>query len=163
MPAPPLPSSQSFLSFDSCNTILRQPTSPSLFAELLAPSWINPSAHDRLPAILKILLQRVHPKLLCRFVAPFFAAPEYPQRLNHNQFATVPEASEGVSHSSLLVFGRSGLRPSLVRGDSPRNAPLKTTPDDRCAFFAAVRLSSSVAAANQRRFEESLNGASSEG
>ena len=35
------------------------------------------------------------------------------------------------SLSSLLFtlsspFGRSGLRPSLVRGDSPRNAPLKT-------------------------------------
>ena len=75
----------------------------------------------------------------------------------------MPEANEGVSHPSFLVFWRSGLRPSLVRGDSPRNAPLKTTPDDRCAFFAAVRLSSSVPAANQRRFEESLNGASGEG
>ena len=32
---------------------------------------------------------------------------------------------------SLLVFGRSGLRPSLVRGDSPRNAPLKTRPRHR--------------------------------
>ena len=125
MPAPPLPSSQSFLSFDSCNTILRQPTSPSLFAELLAPSWINPSAHDRLPAILKILLQSVHPKLLCRFVAPFFAVQEYPQRLRHSQFATMPEANKGVSHPSFLVFGRSGLRPSLVRGDSPATPPSK--------------------------------------
>ncbi len=41
------------------------------------------------------------------------------------------EASEGVSHSSLLVFGRSGLRPSLVRGDTPRNAPDKNTPRQR--------------------------------
>ena len=32
--------------------------------------------------------------------------------------------------SSLLAFGRSGLRPSLVRGDSPRNAPLRM-PDRR--------------------------------
>ena len=39
------------------------------------------------------------------------------------------EASEGVSHSPLLVFGRSGLRPSLVRGDTPRNAPPKTSAD----------------------------------
>jgi len=34
------------------------------------------------------------------------------------------EASEGV-FSLLAFFGRSGLRPSLVRGDSPRNAPLQ--------------------------------------
>ena len=53
------------------------------------------------------------------------------------------------SYSFPPVFGRSGLRPSLVRGDSPRNAPLKTTPHDRYAFFAAVRLSSSVPAHNQ--------------
>ena len=31
---------------------------------------------------------------------------------------------------SLLAFGRSGLRPSLVRGDSPRNAPHRM-PDRR--------------------------------
>ena len=58
-------------------------------------------------------------------------------------FATLSEASIGslTPHSSLPVFslfsllftlssvlGRSGLRPSLVRGDSPRNAPLKTRP-----------------------------------
>jgi len=29
------------------------------------------------------------------------------------------------SHSSLLVFGRSGLRPSLVQGLRPRNAPVQ--------------------------------------
>ena len=34
---------------------------------------------------------------------------------------------------SLLAFGRSGLRPSLVRGDSPRNAPLRM-PDPRGQF-----------------------------
>ena len=38
---------------------------------------------------------------------------------------TQPLSIEGVSHSSLLFFGRSGPRPSLVRGDSPRNAPLQ--------------------------------------
>ena len=34
--------------------------------------------------------------------------------------------------SSLLAFVRSGLRPSLVRGDSPRNAPLGSPP---CSLF----------------------------
>ena len=53
-------------------------------------------------------------------------------------FATRPRSvpvalssrTDGVTHSSLLsplhsllAFVRSGLRPSLVRGDSPRNAP----------------------------------------
>jgi len=33
------------------------------------------------------------------------------------------EASDVVF--SLFAFGRSGLRPSLLRGDSPRNAPLQ--------------------------------------
>ena len=55
-------------------------------------------------------------------------------------------------HSSLLAFGRSGLRPSLVRGDSPRNAPLKNTPHRPFVVIAACRLSSK-AAANQLRNE----------
>ena len=71
-------------------------------------------------------------KLLGRFAAPYLAAPEYQLRLSHIKFATMPEASEGVSHSSLLSplssfvsCGRSGLRPSLVQGLRPRNAPLQ--------------------------------------
>ena len=40
----------------------------------------------------------VHPKLLCCFVAPYFAGPENPQRLSHNQFTMLYEASESVSH-----------------------------------------------------------------
>ena len=35
--------------------------------------------------------------------------------------------------------GRSGLRPSLVRGDSPRNAPLKTLPRTaRCSHYPII-------------------------
>ena len=43
-------------------------------------------------------------------------------------------------HSSLLAFWRSGLRPSLVQGDTPRNAPSKTTPHRRYIVIPAVRL-----------------------
>ena len=106
----------------------------------------------------------MHPKLLCRFVAPYFAGPENPQRLSHNQFATLPGASEGISHSLFLVYGRSaasGL--SCAGGHPPQRPPPKTRLTDRCAFFAAVHLSGSVPAAHQRRFEESLNGAIGEG
>ena len=50
------------------------------------------------------------------------------------QFAAPRKANEGASHSALLfsllsplcsflAFGRSGLRPSLVQGLRPRNAP----------------------------------------
>ena len=67
----------------------------------------------------------MRPKLLGRFVAPYFAGPENPQRLSHKRFATLPGASEGISHSLFLVYGRSGLRPSLVQGLRPRNAPLQ--------------------------------------
>ena len=45
----------------------------------------------------------------------------------------------------------------------PQRPRPKTCLTHRCAFFAAVRLSGSVPAANQRRFEASLNGASGEG
>ena len=38
-----------------------------------------------------------------------------------------------------LLFGRSGLRPSLVRGDSPRNAPSKTSTHRLCVVFTTVR------------------------
>ena len=39
---------------------------------------------------------------------------------------------------SLLAFGRSGLRPSLVRGVPPRNAPRPTTClDDLVSIFVA--------------------------
>ena len=35
--------------------------------------------------------------------------------------------------------GRSGLRPSLVRGDTPRNAPLKTRPHSaRCSQYPII-------------------------
>ncbi len=34
-------------------------------------------------------------------------------------------------YAFLCPFGRSGLRPSLVRGDSPRNAPLNVRPAPR--------------------------------
>ena len=81
--------------------------------------------------------------------APFCRPKKNPsQLLSHSQFTNQSEANKGVSHSSLPVFslfsllftlssvlGRSGLRPSLVRRDSPRNAPLKTTPHDRYVFF----------------------------
>ena len=40
-------------------------------------------------------------------------------------FATLSEASIGSLTPLSSVLGRSGLRPSLVRGDSPRNAPLQ--------------------------------------
>ena len=43
-------------------------------------------------------------------------------------------------HSSLLAFWRSGLRPSLVQGDTPRNAPSKTTPHRPYVVNPAVRL-----------------------
>ena len=47
---------------------------------------------------------------------------------------------ETVSHSSPLFFGRSGLRPSLVRGDTPRNAPLQNPPRRQSAVAVAMRL-----------------------
>ena len=55
------------------------------------------------------------------------------QRISQNQFASPSIASAFVSdHRPLSTdhcsSGRSGLRPSLVRGDSPRNAPLNTIP-----------------------------------
>ena len=76
------------------------------------------------PGLSTVKNMRAHPKLLCRFVAPYFAGPENRQRLSHNQLATLPWASEEISHSLFLVYGRSGLRPSLVQGLRPRNAPL---------------------------------------
>ena len=41
---------------------------------------------------------------------------------------------------SLLALGRSGLRPSLVRGDSPRNAPHQTPPTHPVPSNQPVRL-----------------------
>ncbi len=55
---------------------------------------------------------------------------------------------------ALLYFGRSGLRPSLVQGLRPRNAPYKNMPHRRCAFFATCRLASMAAAVHQLRHQE---------
>ena len=46
-----------------------------------------------------------------------------------------PAAARGYALS-----GRSGLRPSLVRGDTPRNAPSKTIAHPPYAVIPAVRL-----------------------
>ncbi len=106
----------------------------------------------------------LHPKSLCRFVAPYFAALENPQRLSHIQFATLLGASEGISRSLFLIYGRSAASGLPGAGAVPPQRPLqKHASPDRCAFFAALPLSDSVPAANQRRREEYLNGASGEG
>ena len=73
-------------------------------------------------------------------------------------------ASKGVPHSSLLFYGRSAASGLPCAGAPPPQRPRpKTCLTHRRAFFAAVRLSGSMPAANQRRFEASLNGASGEG
>ena len=45
---------------------------------------------------------------------------------SHTQFTFPREPSEAASPSSIVAFGRSGLRPSLVQFDTPRNAPLQS-------------------------------------
>ena len=66
---------------------------------------------------------RVHPKLLCNLVAPYFAGPENPHPLSHKQFATLPGASERISHSLVLVYGRSAASGLPCAGAAPPQRP----------------------------------------
>ncbi len=74
-------------------------------------------------------IPRAHPKMGVNPPIPLVAIR--PQSVP----VTLSGITDGVTHSSftlhsLLAVVRSGLRPSLVRGDSPRNAPLPM-PDRR--------------------------------
>ena len=68
-----------------------------------------------------------------------------------------------VTLSSIFCGGAAASGLPCAGGQPPQRPPPKTRLTHRCAFFAAERLSGSVPAANQLRFEESLNGASGEG
>ncbi len=67
---------------------------------------------------------RVRPKIGVQIPIPQVAIESWPFQ--------GPFPARVEEYPSLVPFGRSGLRPSLVRGDSPRNAPLTPlhTPPD---------------------------------
>ena len=64
----------------------------------------------------------MHPQLLCRFVAPYFAGPGNPQRLNSRPCLGPAKGSPAPYFR--FVDGRPQAA-SLVQGLRPRNAPLQ--------------------------------------
>ena len=67
----------------------------------------------------------LHPKMLCRFVAPYFAGPENPQRLNSRPCLGPAKGSPAPYFS---YMGGRAFGPPLCRGCAPATPPYKNMP-----------------------------------